>query len=136
LAGLATVPVVEAPSLFFPQTPLSDWDDLAVTLAGSADPGRFAFSVRYRLEGFVYEATVGEPRHRQELGEDKRGLAAVLRRGPQLGRRQPTGNVVLAIVKENPWRIYELAGRRPSPWPNPFLVASTEIESFVDFGSA
>lgn len=126
---------VEAPSLFFPQAPMQQWDELAVTLAGGNDPGLFAFSIRYRYEGFVYEATVGEPRHRQEILEDKRGLLALLRRGDQLGRREESGNVVLAIVRENPWRIYELAGDRASPWPNPFLVASTEIDATVGFRS-
>jgi hypothetical protein len=126
---------VEAPLLFFPMVPMQEWDDLALTLAGTTEPALFAYSVRYRYEGFVYEATVGEPRHRQEILEDKRGLLALLRRGDQLGRRERSGNVVLAIVRENPWRIYEVAGDRSSPWPNPFLVASTEIEAVVSFGT-
>ncbi len=123
---------MEAPSLFFPMTPIRQWHDLALTLGGGTGGELFAFSIRYRYEGFVYEATVGEPRHRREVLEDRR-LLAMLRRTDQLGRRTDSGNVVLAIVADNPWRIYELAGGRPSPWPNPFLVASTEIENVVWF---
>jgi hypothetical protein len=126
---------VRAPSLFFPMTPVEQWDGLALTLAHGTDPDRFAYSIRYRYEGFVYEATVGEPRHRQAIMEDKRGLLALLKRGEQLGRREDSGNMILAIVRDNPWRIYErVAG--PSPWPNPFHVASTEIEAVVDFSPA
>ena len=109
--------------------PIQQWDELAATLAGTTDPDRFAYSVRYRYEGFVYEATVGEVRHRQEILEDKRGLLALLRHGDQLGRREEIGSIVLAIVRDNPWRIYELTNDRPSPWPNPFHVASTEIQA-------
>lgn len=113
-------------------TPIEEWESLALTLARATEPERFAFSVRYRYDGFVYEATVGERRHRQAILEDKRGLLALLKRGDQLGRREDSGNVVLAIVRDNPWRIYELV-LGPSPWPNPFLVASTEIEEMVAF---
>jgi len=127
---------VEAPSLFFPLVPMREWDDMAVTLAGGTDPSLFAYRLRYRYDGYVYDAVVGEPRSRREVLEDRRGLRGRLSRGDPLGRREASGNVVLALVRGDPLRVYELAGDLPSPWPNPFLVASTEIVEIVGFGGS
>jgi hypothetical protein len=123
------------PGFFFPGLSEPQWHEVALTLVGSDDPERFAYSIRYRHDGGVFTVTVGECRREQRIIKPprRRRRDIFLYGSERLGVASTTGGIVLAIVRGDPFKVYEIPGQRSS-WGNPSYVGEHEIESLTPFG--